>query len=189
MHRLICAFTVCICPKTWFCMAQPKWNGIYLLICKVSQWLPLSVDTVSSDSVRGQIKALIRLHGYTSWPGSSQSICAWDTFSPDAVHYNFDQNLILTHLCRVDSSTSSLWTGPFPVEDDWLENSCTCTCTPSPPPPPPYTHTHTHTETQVMSKSRSQVKVTDLEFTRNKLCNIRQAIMSGDRSCYYYHAL
>ena len=27
-------------------------------------------------------------------------------------------------------------------------------------------------------------KVTDLEFSRNKVCNIRRAILSGDRSCF-----
>ena len=29
-----------------------------------------------------------------------------------------------------------------------------------------------------------KIKVTDLEFSRNKLCNIRRAILSGDRSCF-----
>ena len=47
-------------------------------------------------------------------------------------------------------------------------------CPPS--PPPPHTHTHTH-------PSHVKIKVTDLEFSRNKMCNIRRAIQSGDRSC------
>ena len=31
-----------------------------------------------------------------------------------------------------------------------------------------------------------KIKVTDLEFSRNKMCTIRQAILSGDRSCSQY---
>ena len=45
-------------------------------------------------------------------------------------------------------------------------------CPPPHPVPPP-------THTQVMSKSRSRT-----EFSRNKVYNIRRAILSGDRSCY-----
>ena len=46
-------------------------------------------------------------------------------------------------------------------------------CSPPPPPPlPPTTHTHT-----------GYVKIKVTEFSRNKMCNIRRAILSGDRSC------
>ena len=46
-------------------------------------------------------------------------------------------------------------------------------------PLPPSTHTHTH-------PGHVKIKVTDLEFSRNKMCSIRRAILSGDRSCYIW---
>ena len=42
------------------------------------------------------------------------------------------------------------------------------------PPPPPHTHTHTDTPRSCQN----------LEISRNKMCNIRRAVLSGDRSCY-----
>ena len=39
---------------------------------------------------------------------------------------------------------------------------------------PPPTHTH---------PGYVKIKVTDLEISRNKMCNIRRAILSSDRSC------
>ena len=53
-------------------------------------------------------------------------------------------------------------------------------CTPL-PPPTPHARTHTHTHTY---PGHVKIKVTDLEFSRNKICNIRRAILSSDRSCY-----
>ena len=38
-------------------------------------------------------------------------------------------------------------------------------------------HTHTH-------PGHVKIKVTDLEFSWNKMCSIRRAILSGDRSCF-----
>ena len=47
---------------------------------------------------------------------------------------------------------------------------------PSPlPPPPPSPSTPGH------------VKIKVTEFSRNKICNIRRAILSGDMSCLRYH--
>ena len=50
---------------------------------------------------------------------------------------------------------------------------------PPAPPPPPHTHTHTHAH-----RGHIKIKVTDLEFSRNNMCNIRQASLSSDRSCF-----
>ena len=34
------------------------------------------------------------------------------------------------------------------------------------------------------ARGHVKIKVTDLEFSRNKMCNIRLAFLSGDRSCF-----
>ena len=52
-------------------------------------------------------------------------------------------------------------------------------CPPPPPPPPPPPLPPPHT-------GHVKIKVTDLEFSRNNMCNIRRAILSGDRSCYFF---
>ena len=50
---------------------------------------------------------------------------------------------------------------------------------PHPTPPPPPTAPPT-----LPTPGHVKIKVTDLEFSRNKMCNIRWAILSGDRSCF-----
>ena len=51
--------------------------------------------------------------------------------------------------------------------------------------PPPNTHTHTHSHTHTHTHTgHVKIKVTDLEFSRNKICSIRRAILSGDSSCW-----
>ena len=48
---------------------------------------------------------------------------------------------------------------------------------PAPPPPPPPPPPH------FPHPGHVKIMVTDLEFSRNKMCNVRQAVLSGDKSC------
>ena len=72
----------------------------------------------------------------------------------------------------------------------WFDENFVQCSPPPPPPPPPHTHTHAHTRTHTHTNHKHthhthqghvKIKVADLEFSRNKMCNIRRAILSGDR--------